>query len=250
MDVKQDKEIDMSIMLSPKPTESSVDYVINSIKELLLTKKLVPGDRLPAEMELAKLLSVSRGSIREAMKILAAFGIIEIKRGDGTYVSRDIEGKVLFDPLLFSFILSQPEFEELRELRVLLEKDVIRLAIKNATESDVASLQQCYESMEVLKHNDDKNYDKLLACDLEFHHILGRITRNRLLEKLYRFVMEYFRPYIAQSIRNHTYFSLESNETHKILLTAVENRDFVSAEQAVENSVEVWETLIFKCKEA
>ncbi len=53
------------------------------------------------------------------MKILVAFGIIEIRRGDGTYVSSDIEGKVLFDPLLFSFILSQPEFEELKELRLL-----------------------------------------------------------------------------------------------------------------------------------
>lgn len=246
VEMKYDREPDLSIMLSPRPSQSSVDYVISSIKELLLTKKMVPGDKLPAEMELAKLLSVSRGSIREAMKILAAFGIIEIKRGDGTYVSSDIEGKVLFDPLLFSFILSQPEFEELKELRMLLEKDVIRLAIKNAGDEDIRELRQCYESMEILKNGQEKDYDRLLNFDLEFHHILGKITKNRLLEKIYRFVMEYFSPYIAQSMRNHTYFSLESKETHRKLLDAVERRDFVSAEEAVENSVEVWETLIFK----
>ncbi|WP_235814670.1 FadR/GntR family transcriptional regulator [Propionispora sp. 2/2-37] len=246
--MKNDNELAISGMLSPKPNESSVDYVINSIKELLLTKKIVPGDRLPAEMELAKLLSVSRGSIREAMKILSAFGIVEIKRGDGTYVSSDIEGKVLFDPLLFSFILSAPEFDELKELRVLLEKDVIRLAIKNAGEEDIKLLRQCYESMETLKHSEDKNYDELLACDMEFHYILGKLTKNRLLEKIYRFVMEYFQPYTLQSIRNHTYFSLESNETHKRLLTAVEERDAASGEYAVENSIQVWEELIFKCR--
>lgn len=246
--MKNDNELDISGMLSPKPNESSVDYVINSIKELLLTKRIVPGDRLPAEMELAKLLSVSRGSIREAMKILSAFGIVEIKRGDGTYVSSDIEGKVQFDPLLFSFILSAPEFDELKELRVLLEKDVIRLAIKNAREEDIKLLRQCYESMETLKHSEDKNYDKLLAYDMEFHYILGKLTKNRLLEKIYRFVMEYFQPYISQSIRNHTYFSLESNETHKTLLAAVEERDVASGEHAVENSIQVWEELIFKCQ--
>lgn len=246
MNVKQNNEFDFSILLTPKPNESSVDYVINNLKELLLTKKIIPGDRLPPEMELAKLLSVSRGSIREAMKILSAFGIIEIKRGDGTYVSSDIEGKVLFDPLLFSFILSQPEFEELKELRLLLEKDVIRLVIKHANEEELQTLRRCYEVMEVLKNNDEQMYDKVLECDLEFHHILGKITKNKLLEKIYNFVMEYFRPYIAQSIQKHTYFSLESKETHKNILEAIEKRDFISAEKAVEDSVEVWKNLIFK----
>ncbi|WP_207857562.1 FadR/GntR family transcriptional regulator [Lucifera butyrica] len=244
--MKQTDEFDFSRLLTPKPNESSVDYVINNIKELLLTKKLIPGDRLPAEMELAKFLSVSRGSIREAMKILSAFGIIEIKRGDGTYVSSDIEGKVLFDPLLFSFILSQPEFAELQELRLLLEKDVLRLVIKNATDREIEVLRKCHESLEALKIDNERTADKVLACDLEFHHILGKITRNKLLEKIYNFVMEYFRPYIEQSIHNHSYFSLESKQTHGKILEAIENRDFISAEEAVENSVEVWKNLIFK----
>lgn len=239
-------EFDFSKLLTPKPNESSVDYVINNIKELLLMKKLLPGDRLPPEMELAKFLSVSRGSIREAMKILSAFGIIDIKRGDGTYVSSDIEGKVLFDPLLFSFILSQPEFAELQELRLLLEKDVLRLVIKNASDDDLKALRKCHEELELLKTNPEQMADRVLEFDLEFHHILGKITKNKLLEKIYNFVMEYFRPYIEQSILKHSYFTLESKETHTRILEAIENRDFISAEEAVENSVEVWKNLIFK----
>lgn len=236
---------DITAKLTARPSESSVDYVVNSIKELLLTQKVRPGDRLPTEMELARLLSVSRGSVREAMKILSAFGIIEIKRGDGTYVS-NMGGKVLFDPLLFSLILSQPNFDELKEFRLLLEKDVVRLVIQNASDEEVQLLRNAYEEMNSLKGQDSHSYERLLESDLEFHIVLGHICNNRLLEKIYLFIMEYFKPFIAQSLRKHTNFSLESNETHRRVLDAVEKRDIVAAERAIENSLDVWQNLIFK----
>ena len=73
-------------------------YAIRSYYDLLLTKRVRPGDRLPAETELTRLLSVSRGSVREAMKILSALGIVEVRRGDGTYISKG-GSEVMFDPL-------------------------------------------------------------------------------------------------------------------------------------------------------
>ncbi|MDT8899960.1 FadR/GntR family transcriptional regulator [Anaeroselena agilis] len=231
--------------LTARPSESSVDYVVNSIKELLLTQKVRPGDRLPTEMELARLLSVSRGSVREAMKILSAFGIVEIKRGDGTYVA-NMSGKVLFDPLLFNLILSQPNFDELKEFRLLLEKDVVRLVIKNASTEDINLLRVAYEEMNALKDQEPRSYDQLLDSDLKFHIVLGQICNNRLFEKIYLFIMEYFKPFIAQSLRKHTNFSLESNETHRRVLDAVERRDIAAAERAIENSLDVWQNLIFK----
>lgn len=237
--------LDITDKLTAKPSESSVDYVVNNIKELLLTQKVRPGDRLPTEMELSRLLSVSRGSVREAMKILSAFGIIEIKRGDGTYVS-NMSGKVLFDPLLFSLILSQPNFDELKEFRLLLEKDVVSLVIKNASTGEIQLLRNAYEEMNALKGHESHSYEQLLDSDLKFHVVLGQICNNRLLEKIYLFIMEYFKPFIAQSLRKHTNFSLESNETHRRVLDAVEKRDIVAAEKAIENSLDVWQNLIFK----
>ena len=60
--------------------ESAVDIVVNSIKQLLADKKLLPGDKLPNELEISEGLGVSRGSVREAMKILSAFGpLAEVK---------------------------------------------------------------------------------------------------------------------------------------------------------------------------
>lgn len=239
------RERDLSAFLAAKPAPSSVDFVVNSIKELLLGKKVFPGDRLPPETELCRLLSVSRGSVREAMKILSALGIVEVKRGDGTYISTG-GGEVMFDPLLFSLIVSQPEFAELKELRLILEKNVVRLAILNATEDDLHLLRECVAKTLSLKDKPEKNYDELLALDLQFHALLGRACKNRPLETIYRFVMQYFRPYIAQSLTKHSNFSSESSDAHQKILAEVEARNVAGAEKAVEESTEVWEFLIFK----
>ena len=238
-------EREFSALLTAKPNASSVDFVVNSIKELLLGGKILPGDRLPAETELTRLLSVSRGSVREAMKILSALGIVDIKRGDGTYVSLG-GGEIAFDPLLFSMIVSQPKFAELKELRLILEKNVVRLAIVNAGEDDIQALQDCLAKTEALKNRADKKYDELLAYDLEFHNPLGRACKNGPLQTIYKFVMQYFVTYIAQSLRKHSDFSRESAEAHHTIFQAVQQRDVAAAERAVEASMELWEYLVFK----
>ena len=110
----------MEDLFTPYIKESAVDRVINSIKDLLVRRKLLPGDRLPSEQEIANQLGVSRGSVRSAMKTLSSFGIIEIKVGDGTYVSTSMKNNII-DPLLFSFLLSKPDLEELAQFRELIE---------------------------------------------------------------------------------------------------------------------------------
>lgn len=238
-------EREFSAFLTSKPSASSVDFVVNSIKELLLSGKILPGERLPAETELTRLLSVSRGSVREAMKILSALGIVEIKRGDGTYVSNG-GGEIAFDPLLFTMIVSRPKFAELKELRLILEKNVVRLAVLNASEDDIQALRDCLEQTEALKNRADKKYEELLAYDLEFHNLLGKACKNGPLQTIYKFVMQYFETYIAQSLRKHSDFSRESAEAHHTIFEALLQHDVVAAEHAVEASMELWEYLVFK----
>ena len=243
--IESPRELELSSFLAAKPSASSVDFVVNSIKELLLNKKVMPGDRLPAETELTRLLSVSRGSVREAMKILSALGIVEIKRGDGTYISNG-SSEVVFDPLLFSLIVSQPKFAEVKELRLILEKNVVRLVIANALDDEIARLRDCFEKTQSLINKKEKNYEELLAYDLEFHTILGQACKNGPLETIYKFVMQYFESYIEASLHKQTDFSHESIEAHKKILLAVEQRNAPAAEQAVEESMEVWEFLVLK----
>ncbi|MDQ0204385.1 FadR/GntR family transcriptional regulator [Pectinatus haikarae] len=244
-----DKITNLANIFEPRDTESSVTYVINNIKDSLLTKKLLPGEKLPSEMDLSRLLSVSRGSIREAMKILAAFGIIQIKRGDGTYISKDFSGKILFDPLLFSFILSEPAFEELQDLRLMLEEYIVGLVIKNQTSAVIDDLSACNIRFRELKKNYYKNKntcDEVLYCDLEFHHLLAKFAKNRLIERIYNFVLDYFKPYIRQSIEEPVKQIIDSMNPHEQMLDAIKKKDVTAAKQAVHRSIEVWRNLIVK----
>ncbi len=121
----------MSALFQAKTKVSAVDTVINQIKQLLIDKKLKPGEKLPSEMEICEGLGISRGSVREAMKILSALGIVEIKVGNGTFISEKPNSNMI-DSLLFSFLISNPDISEMSEFRKLIELDIVELIIKNA----------------------------------------------------------------------------------------------------------------------
>ena len=229
-------------LLKPRAViESAVDIVINNIKKLLITRKLLPGDRLPNETDLAKKLGVSRGSVREAMKIFHAFGVIEIKRGDGTYVA-DSFGKVLFDPLTFSLILAQPDIEELAEFRQMMELDVIDLIIKNAGPEDLEEIKEAYRRMEEAVFSNDAENSTLSDLDVAFHHALGRATKNRLIERTYSFILDFFSPSIEHTYENQEK-GLGALSAHKDILAALIEKKIDKAEKAIEDSVIMWKRL-------
>ena len=114
--------------------ESAVDIVVNNIKHLLMERKLKPGDRLPSESEISEGMGVSRGSVREAMKILSAFGLVDVKVGNGTYVCEK-PGSTLMDSLLLSFFVTNPDPEKLYELRQVIEIDVLEMILRHYDEN-------------------------------------------------------------------------------------------------------------------
>lgn len=219
--------------------ESSVEFVINSFKELILLKKLIPGDSVPSETVLAESLNVSRGTIREAMKILSAFGIIEIKRGDGTYISKSI-GNTLFDPFLFSLMMSDTDTKQLVELRESMENQIIILLIKNAEESDLNKIRAAYQMMEnhIMSGDTDKQQN-LIQYDIDFHQSLGNATKNVLLEKIYNFVMELFIPHIKNTYKNKDN-GQKALQLHKEILDAILERNVDRALKATHKSIDEW----------
>lgn len=236
------KNSDSTVELFKSPKrESNVDLVITKIKYLLLSKKLTPGSRLPSEMELANSLSVSRGTIREAMKILSAFGIVEIRRGDGTYIAESVSSN-LFEPLVFNLILSQPDKKNLRELREVIEFGIVRMILKNADADDIANIENVFQDMQSKLRHGERDPHVLTQCDLDFHIALGHATHNPLLEQIYTFVLEYFTPSIEKTHENET-TGMIAFKTHQQILTALKARDLQQAFKAVEDSLQVWADL-------
>jgi GntR family transcriptional repressor for pyruvate dehydrogenase complex len=222
--------------------ESAVDRVLNVFKEALITGKLVPGDRLPSEIELSQSLSISRGSIREAMKILAAFGIVEIRRGDGTYIAKS-DHKVIFDPLLFSLILSNANVKELVELRELMEFAIVKLIIDNAGEAELHSIERTIVQMEErIERYGEIGVDELVQSDLDFHRALGDAAQNRLVEKIYDFVMDFFAPSIRITHENER-GGRKALFHHQKIYATLKSRNVEEAIEAVEGSIVAWKEL-------
>jgi DNA-binding FadR family transcriptional regulator len=216
-----------------EPRSTTVEQVIQTIRSALLEKRLKPGEQIPNESELAEQLKVGRGSIREAMKILSAFGIVDIKRGDGTYVGTTANKKI-FDPLLFRLLVVPSDIEELAELRILVETGIASLLVANAGEDDIEALARTCAELEtcMVEHPDEPSL--ALPLDIEFHSRMGRATRNKLVENLYAFVIELFTP---------TMLPGHGIESHLALVEALRMRDVDAATAAVREHDRIWRTL-------
>jgi GntR family transcriptional repressor for pyruvate dehydrogenase complex len=222
--------------------ESAVDRVLNVFKEALITGKLKPGDRLPSEMELSRSLSMSRGSVREAMKILDAFGIVEIRRGDGTYIAKS-DHKVVFDPLLFSLILSNANVKELVELRELMEFAIVKLIIEHAGDTELQSIEEAtFQMEELIEKFGEIGVDELVQSDLAFHSAMGDAAQNKLVKKIYSFVMDFFEPSIRITHEKER-GGRKALFHHQKIYKALKNRNVEEAIEAVEDSIVTWKNL-------
>ena len=92
--------------------KSIVDKIMIEIKSSLIQGDLKLGDKLPSERELTEKYGVSRGAVREAVKMLVALGVVEIKRGDGTYITKKVPHSGL-NQLIFSLIQEEGTPQEL-----------------------------------------------------------------------------------------------------------------------------------------
>ena len=209
---------------------STTDLVIQKIKQLLLERKLKPGDPLPSESQLSETMGVSRGSIREAMKVLSAFGVIEIRRGDGTYIATSANPR-LFDPLVLSLLIHNTDPEEFIQLRGLIELDVTRMIIRNASDEQIAELRAVHESLTNALQDETRDGDELDELDIQFHRVMARIAGNRLLENIYNFIIDLFAPTI--NARAGAY-------THTLIMEAIEKRDTSLAEISEREHIGAW----------
>ena len=220
--------------------QSAVDIVLSNIRNMIMKKELKPGDRVPTETEICEAFAVSRGPVREAMKILSALGIVEIRRGQGTFIATS-SSHAIVDSLWFEFILSDADVREMFELREHMELSIMEMAIKNADKEDIEAIKAANEEL-IRKKESGATSAELSALDLNFHEVLVRATKNRLYNKIYRFVLEFLEPTISKTYSNR------SNEevaytVHDKIVQALEERDYRKGVAAIENSIELWSEL-------
>lgn len=162
---------------------SVIDSAIDRIRELILSGELAPGDRLPAEPELAALVGVSRNSLREAVRALAQAKVLDVRRGDGTYVT-SLEPRLLLGGMAFvTDLLQERTLLEVFEVRRLLEPAATGLAAARIDDETVAELRADLEQM-----GGSSDIEQLVELDVEFHrrivHAAGNATLESILDAL------------------------------------------------------------------
>jgi GntR family transcriptional regulator, transcriptional repressor for pyruvate dehydrogenase complex len=214
-----------------------VQRIISEVQELLVKGALLPGDRLPPEGKLAGQFGVGRTSVREAMKVLAALGVVEVRRGDGTFVAKGNSFHLL-NPLEFALILESGEARELLELRRIIDMACCDLVVQRATAEDLARLSALAEEHRVLVKA-GASPQVVGAKDVEFHRAFLESTQNRPLIKVGRTIWALFVKSIveAQDPRTVTRTSVRH---HTDLVRALRSRNAEKARRIVESHLAMW----------
>lgn len=159
------------------------EQVIEQIQESILNGEIKKGDKLPSERELSEQMKVSRTSIREAVRVLETMGVIESKQGEGNFICTNIE-KSLIEPLSMIFKLNDGTWQNVLELREMLELQTVKIAAIKATKEDCEELKIIVEEMrKVTKENNNKK--AIVSLDQKFHNKLAAISKNYLIESLF-----------------------------------------------------------------
>ena len=149
--------------------------IARRIHDGIANGSLAPGEKLPAERDLAAKLKVSRVSVREAYRSLAELGILTIKRGaEGGAFIADVDHEPVTRSLSLLFRLGRTSLDELMEARVLLEPIIARLAAERADQASVDRLEDLRRKQEEMaKGRDDPH-----RYDLQFHRLVAECTKN------------------------------------------------------------------------
>jgi DNA-binding FadR family transcriptional regulator len=158
---------------------SAVSQASGRIREMILTGRLRPGDRLPPERELSEALKISRPTVRESIRSLVAMNILESRHGSGTFVA-SLDARKLLEPLSFVLALASRTLEDLFEARLLLEPRLAALAAERADRHDVEAMRAC--AADAAARQDAP--DAFAELDARLHRLLALACHNDVLVTL------------------------------------------------------------------
>ncbi|MGI6084476.1 MAG: FadR/GntR family transcriptional regulator [Acetivibrionales bacterium] len=223
-------------MMEPIDNATVVDKVIQRIIGAISEGKFKLGSKLPTETELMELLQVSRNSLREAMKVLSALGLVEIKRGNGTYICSSIKENI-FDPIIYGIMLEASNVEDIIELRQMLDEDVLVMAVRKCTQNDIEKLENYIQQMGYYFKSGDLS--RAAKMDYEFHMYLAECTRNPFIIRIFKNIYQLFEKSIEYNIRSEEMFA-KADEYHQQMVDCLKSRDESRVPEVVLNTLSSW----------
>lgn len=159
--------------------ENISDKLAKELERLILDRVLLSGEKLPAERELAEMYKVGRYTLREALKLLQAKGLIDIVAGKGIFI-RSTGSKGFSEALTTLFLLEKEALGDLIETRCIVESYAAKMAAERATETDFVSME---EHLEKIKEAATIT-EQLHQSDKAFHYAIAHATHNSVFEQM------------------------------------------------------------------
>lgn len=204
--------------------------IVDQISKLIEQGELKPGDRLPSERSLSTALNIGRQSLREALSVLEALGLLEVRHGIGTFVRVDAKNNL---PAIAKGSGSLVNPFELLEARRVIEPELAGLAAKKATEQEIAAMEK---ALAALKKNSTPGRHAF-ALDRDVHLAFARGAQNELL---YRVMLD-----ITEQMSEHLWLTMKEKslevsgreqayqDEHEVIFLAIKNRDSRKAVRAM-----------------
>ena len=206
--------------------------------ERLILKKLQPGDKLPSERELADMLRVSRGSIRDAIRGLELMGLVEPRQGAGTIV-REISANSVVNPFANALKRRKELVSELLDFRKMLEPPLAARAATHASSEEVAEME------DILRRQEEKQRqgDAAVEEDAEFHYSVALASDNSVVLKVIDILMDLLRDTRARSLQVQGR-PQKSLSGHRRILAAIKRHDGEAAKVAMRRHLEDVEEIV------
>lgn len=217
---------------SPIPRPNLTEEIVKRIISVITDLGMKPGDKLPTEREFVEKFRVGRSSVREAIKILSAIGVVRIVAGAGMFVGNG-NLSLLTKPLSLGFLRGGRGTAELIEARRLLEVELAGLAAERASAEEVAVMKEGLAEM----HAHQEDFERYTESDIHFHLAVARGAHNEVLLDLLETLQHIIRKWIVKSIEE-VEGKPSSIHEHVPIYDAVSAHDPVRARAAMKEHLE------------
>jgi GntR family transcriptional regulator, transcriptional repressor for pyruvate dehydrogenase complex len=220
-------------IFKPVNPKRTFEDISNQIKNLIYSRELKPNDRLPSERELALQFNTGRMSVREALRILEASGLINVKQGSdgGTFVN-ELDSKGITSSLEGLFEVGNITLREITETRIAMESLVLELVIKNITKKKLTALESAINRCEDLLDKSGHIPDEMILHELKgFHILLADASGNRLFKYFVKSFAELFASKTDYASDQSLY--LINIDHHKTIYKMVKSKDLKKAKKVI-----------------
>ena len=221
--------------INPISTKRIYQSIVEQFVNLIKDGKLQIGQKLPPERTLAEMFNVSRASIREAFSAMEIVGIIDVRPGEGAFVSH-LNIAPFINTIAPLFIKNETMEEELLEFRKMIEIEAVKLAAQKITAEKLKLLET---SLQIMRDAIEKNDSNLgVEADIKFHKTIFSLTDNFILIKASECIasiLECSVKFNREKMLKDSNNAPELNKQHILIYEAIKNGDANLAMQGMEN---------------